>query len=208
MRAWTLGLLLILLSCPYAALAAEQDDAGVPPASHSDSYWYGRFGYGAIAGDGRYAGPSFGFGRRFERDAIGLDLLLLSVQAKLFGTAPDLHTIGGIYTHAHAASLLTVKGLYFLRPASRTTLYAGGGAGWGTVSFGRTGDVYEDWHGAGLQSAFTIGYAFARADTSTRLFVQADLGRPFSRVAEFNRAGEAVGHRRGSVLVVSLGAGW
>lgn len=206
--AWTLGFLLILLSFLSAAVAAGQDDAGVQPVSHSDAYWYGRFGYGAIAAEGRYAGPSFGFGRRFERDTIGLDLLLLGVQAKIFGTSPDLHTIGGIYTHAHAASLLTVTGLYFLRPTSRTTVYVGGGGGWGTVSFGRTGDVYEDWHSAGFESAVTIGYALARADTSTRLFVQADLVRPFGRVARFNRAGEVVGDRRVSVAVVSLGAGW
>jgi len=199
------ALLVLLLS---AAVSATAQEASGSSSSRADAYWYGRFGYGTIGGDGQYTGLSFGFGRRIECDAFGLDLLLASGQVKTFGTAPDLHTIGGIYTHGYAASLLTVRGLYYLRPASPATLYVGAGAGWSAVSFGRTGDVYEDWHGHGPGAAFVVGYALARAEASTRLFVEAELTRPFGKVRQFSRSGEVLGHRRAPVLIVSLGAGW
>lgn len=204
-------------------MANVQNDTRVTQApSHADSYWYGRFGYGTIAGDQRYGGLGFGFGRRIERNAIGVDVLLFSGQIKMFGTYPaDLHSIGGIYTNARAASLLTTKALYFVRPKSRTTPYLGAGAGWKTMSFKRSfeaprefrdrgvgGDLYDDWHGSGLEAEFTVGYAFARANTSTRLFVQADFTRPFFRVKRFSRTGAVVGDRYATMLVVSLGAGW
>ena len=72
--------------------------------------------------------------------------------------------------HAYAASVPTIKGLYFMRPRSRTTAYVGAGAGWGAVSFGRsfeipnefrspsTPDIDEQWHGQGLEgnNAFDV----------------------------------------------------
>ena len=186
----------------------QSDNRATLPASHSDSYWYGRFGYGTIAGAQRYGGMGFGFGRRIERNSVGIDVLLFSWQVKLFGTSPsDLHTIGGIYTHAHIASLLTLKGLYFVRPRSRTTAYVGAGAGWRAVSFGRhfaipdefrsPSVVYldEQWHGKGLEGELTVGYALARAATSTRFFAQADMTRPFYRAKRYSNREVVVGDR-------------
>ena len=45
-----------------AVPASAQDPA--PPESHSDAYWYGRFGYGTIAGEPSFWGLSLGFGRK------------------------------------------------------------------------------------------------------------------------------------------------
>ena len=148
-------------------------------------------------------------------------MLLFSGQAKLFGTTPaDLHQIGGVYTHAYSASLMTVKGLYVVRPRSRTTAYVGAGAGWRAMSFGRSfeipnefrspsaPDIDEQWHGKGLEGELTVGYALARAATSTRFFVQADITRPFYRAKRYSNREVVVGDRYVSSLVVSLGAGW
>ena len=200
----------------------QNDNRATPPQSHSDSYWYGRFGYGTIAGELHYGGPTFGFGRRIVHNAFGVDMLLFSGQTKVFGTGPaSLHSIDGIYTRAHAASLLTTKALYFVRPRSRTTPYLGGGVGWRTISFKRSfeapprlrelqvgGDLYGDWYGSGFEGEFTVGYELARSDTSTRLFVQADFTRPFFRVTRFSRTGDVIGDRHATMLVVSVGAGW
>jgi len=199
----------------------QKNDRAALPESHSDSYWYGRFGYGTIAGEQRYGGLSLGLGRRLERNALGIDVLLFSGQAKLFGTAPtDLHQIGGLYTHAYSASLMTVKGLYFVRPRSRTTAYVGVGAGWRAVSFGRifgipdelrspsTPDIDEQWHGKGFEGELTVGYALARAATSTRFFLQADITRPFYRAKRYSNREDVVGDRYAPSLAVSLGAGW
>jgi opacity protein-like surface antigen len=189
-----------------AVPAAAQNPA--PPQSHSDAYWYGRFGYGTITGEPRFGGLSLGFGRRIERNAVGLDVLLFRGQAKLFGTQPDLHQMGGVYTHAYSGSLMTVKGLYFVRPRSRTTAYVGAGAGWGAVDFGRRVDIDEQWHGKGLEGELSVGYALARAPTSTRFFVQADITLPFYTAQRYSNRVVVVGDRYAPSLVVSLGAGW
>jgi hypothetical protein len=187
---------------PLAAQTTKSDQA------HNDSFWYGRFGYGTIAGDRTFDGLVFGLGRRIERHSVGIDVLLFSGQVKLFGTRPDLHTYGGIYTHGYAASLLTLKGLYLLRPRADTTAYFGGGAGWGALSFGRSGDIYEDWHGGGVEAEFAAGYMFARSAASTRFFVEADVSHPFYRVKSFSRTGGVLGDRYAPRLVISIGAGW
>lgn len=192
-----------------------------PPQSRSDAYWYGRLGYGTIAAEQRFGGFSLGLGRRIEREGLGLDVLIVSGQRKLLGTGPaDLHQIGGLYTHADSASLMTVKGLYFARPRARATPYVGVGGGWRIVSFGRvfaipddlrtasTPDIDEQWRGKGLEGEVTVGYAFARTAASTRYFVQADLTHPFYRVTRYSDRSSVVGDRYAPSLVVSLGAGW
>lgn len=94
-----------LVVCALAAVPGSAQNPA-PPQRRSDAYWYGRVGYGTIAAEQRFGGLSLGFGRRIERHALGLDVLIFSGQRKLFGTAPaDLHQIGGLYTHAHSASL-------------------------------------------------------------------------------------------------------
>jgi opacity protein-like surface antigen len=201
-RARLLALCLLLAAVP----AAAQD---VRRTSPHDSFWYGRFGYGTIVNDAAFGGVALGFGRRLERGALGLDLLLFSAQMKIFGTGPeDLHQIGGVYTHAGAASVATVKALYFVGPSARTTPYIGIGAGWGAVSFGRSVDIDERWHGMGLQGEFTVGYAFARSAVSTRFFVQADMTRPFYKAKRYSDRVVVTGDRHAPSLVVSLGSGW
>ena len=177
-------------------------------SAHSDSYWYGRFGYGTIGGESRFGGPAVGFGHRFERDAVALDILLGSAQMKILGTSPDLHEVGGVYTHAFAASVLTTKALYLLRPRARMTPYVGAGAGWGAVSFGRTVAIDERWHGKGLQGELAVGYAFARSNASTRFFLEADFTRPFYSAERFSDRITVHGDRLATSLVASLGAGW
>jgi hypothetical protein len=223
--------LLIVLMPAVISAAAEQESGATSatasifaiaavssPESPSDSYWYGRFGYGTIAG---YGGVSLGFGRRIERNAFGIDVLVFSGQAKLLGNAPaDLHQIGGLYTHAYSASVMTITGLYFVRPRSRTTAYVGAGAGWRAVTFGTVFEVPdelrspsmphidEQWHGKGLEGELTVGYALARAATSTRFFVQADITRPFYRAKRYSNREVVTGDRYAPSLVVSFGAGW
>ena len=67
----------------------QNEDSSAPRKTHSDSYWYGRFGWGTIAGERRYGGIGFGFGRRIERNSVGIDLLLFSGQVKLFRIPAD-----------------------------------------------------------------------------------------------------------------------
>ena len=198
-------LALCLLLAKVAAAAQE----AAPISPPHDSYWYGRFGYGTIDNESAFGGVALGFGHRRERGALALDVLLFSAQLKIFGTGPsDLNQIGGVYTHAAAASLATVKGLYLMRPSGRATPYIGAGAGWGAVSFGRSVDIDERWHGKGFQGEVTAGYAFARSAVSTRFFVQADITRPFYRAKRYSDKVVVTGDRYAPSLVVSLGAGW
>jgi opacity protein-like surface antigen len=212
---------LAFLVASAVSAAAQESQPAARLRNHSDSYWYGRFGYGTIAGQQRYGGPSLGFGRRIERNAFGIDVLVFSGQAKLFGTSPaDLHQIGGVYTHAYSASLMTVKGLYFVRPMSRASVYVGAGAGWRALTFGRSFElpnefrspsvVYldEQWHGKGVEGELTVGCAFAREPTSTRFFVQADVTRPFYSAKRYSNRQVVVGDRYAPSLGVSIGAGW
>ena len=201
-RAASLACLFILVAVPTTA----QDS--VLARRHADAYWYGRFGYGTIGGEFRYGGLTLGFGRRIERDAFGIDVLLCGVQAKLFGTTPELYEIGGIYTHARSRSLLTVKGMYLPRPQSRTTPYLGAGAGWRALTFGRSVGIDERWHGRGLEGELTAGYLLARSPASTRFFVQADLTLPFYRATRYSDTRDVSGDRYASSVLVSLGAGW
>jgi hypothetical protein len=190
------------------AAVPASPQAPAPPQSHSDAYWYGRCGYGTIAGERRFGGLSLAFGRRIERNALGIDVLLFSVQAKLLGTTPDLDEVGGVYTHAYSASVMTVKGLYFVRPRSRTTAFVGAGAGWRALSFGRSVDIDEQWHGKGLEGEVTVGYALARAATSTRFFLEADMTRPFYMAKRYSNREAVTGDRYAPSLVISLGVGW
>ena len=202
-RAGALTLCLLL-----APLTATAQDVSSPAVRH-DAYWYGRFGYGTIAHELAFGGGAIGFGRRLERGALALDILLFSAQMKVFGTGPsNLHQIGGVYTHAAAASLGTVKGLYLLRPSGRTTPYVGAGVGWGGATFGRSVDIDERWRGQGVQGEFSVGYAFARSPVSTRFFVQADLTHPFYRARRYSDRTAVTGDRYGPTLVVSLASGW
>lgn len=196
--AWIASLVLV------AATEAGAQDA----IRHTDAFLYGRFGYGTIGGESRFGGPSLGFGSRFERGRVALDILFFDAQAKVFGTAPDLHEIGGVYTHAHVASLMTVKGFYLPMASRRTTPYLGGGVGWGTHSFGRDVGIDERWRGKGFQGDLAIGYAFARSDASTRFFLQADLIQPFYRSERYSNRIAVQGDRRAPSFTVSLGAGW
>lgn len=191
------------LVCAAATEAGAQD-----AVRHDDAFLYGRFGYGTIGGESRFGGPSFGFGSRFERGRVALDILFFDAQTKLFGTAPGLHEIGGVYTHAHAASVMTVKGLYLPTSGRRTTPYVGAGVGWGIHSFGRHVGIDERWRGKGFQGDLAIGYAFARSGASTRFFLQADFIRPFYRSERYSNRIAVQGDRRATSFTVSLGAGW
>lgn len=202
----TRGVAVAIFSLLLPVSAAAQ--GSTPASGHRDAFWYGRFGWGTIANDATFGGIGFGFGRRLERDRFVLDLLLFDAHVKTFGTAPDLHEIGGVYTHAAAASFGTVKALYLLRPAARATPYVGAGAGWSALSFGRSVGIDEQWHGKGLHGAITAGYALTRAPTSTRYFVQADFTRPFFRAERYSDRRMVTGDRYAPTLVVSLGAGW
>ena len=202
LRAASLACLFVLVAVP----ATAQDS--VQARRHADAYWYGRFGYGTMGGEWRYGGLTLGFGRRIERNALAVDVLLCGVQEKLFGTTPELHEIGGTYTHASALSLLTLKGMYLPRPQSRTTPYLGAGVGWRALTFGRSVGIDERWHGKGFEGELTVGYLLARSPATTRFFVQTDLTLPFYRATRYSDKQDVSGDRYSSSLLVSLGAGW
>ena len=179
---------------PEASSTLENDTEAEPP--RFDSYWYGLFGYGTIAGESY--GGALALGRRIERSSVGIDLQLFAGQRTSFGTSTD--------ASAYSVTLMKLEGLYFVRPRSRTTLYAGAGAAWSRVSLS---DTFDNWRGSGIAGAVAVGYEFARADTSTRLFVQVDIAQPFFRVKPgVLNASRAAADRDARSLVVSIGAGW
>ncbi len=47
---------------------------------HSDSFWYGRLGYGGVFGDRIYGTPALGFGYRAELDSFAVDIAFLNHQ--------------------------------------------------------------------------------------------------------------------------------
>ncbi len=194
--------ILLPLSVAAQGTVPPLADSGV----HQDSYWYGQFGAGSLADGLRYRSPLIAFGIRREHDHRAIDLQLFSGQFAV--RSPDLHTYGGIYTDVFSGSLMTVQVLDVLRPDASKTLYVGGGAGLSGVSFGRWGDVDDEWSGRGLEGRATVGYAFRRADTSTRWFIEAGLRVPAYAVRRSTRKGAPAGTRRIYPLAIALGVGW
>src|SRR5664280_2719544 len=55
------------------------DNQTMPNRLPADSIWYLTLGYGATVASGLYGGPSFGIGKRWELDRVGIDLSFLNV---------------------------------------------------------------------------------------------------------------------------------
>jgi hypothetical protein len=174
---------------------------------HSDSFWYGRLGYGGVFGDRIYGAPALGFGYRAELDSFAVDIAFLNHQF----SSP------GVYSapRASVSSWLKLSGLRFLDPQANRSAYFGGGLsyGYGSISRGSYsytfGQYSTNWSGSGLQGELTAGYEFARA-TSLRLFMQADAVLPFYQLTSETRSTNGLittDSRYAPSLVLSIGVG-
>ena len=177
----------------------------------SDTYFYGRLGYGGVFGYETHGVPALGFGYRAEFDSFGVDFSFFNYH---------FDQGNGYYasrTSAIAGSLLKLEGLYFTNPTANHTAYFGGGLSWGGTELG---EGLKHWSGQGLQGELTTGYEFARA-TNVRLFVQGDATLPFySTVSQtysypqrlpngvYLAPTVTTEHRYTPSVVVSIGIGW
>jgi hypothetical protein len=189
----------------------------------SDSIFYARLGYGAVAGPRTRGVPSVGLlGYRHELDALAIDVSFFNfgVGGAMSGYATD--------GTSSSSSWLKLEALRFTRPESDATPYLGGGLSYSTIHIGggapqsaAYAGPLSSWSGSGLQGELTAGYELARAST-VRMFVQADAGLPFFKVTQtgysyalpaapggYARSTPTVVSRRyAPSMTVSIGFGW
>jgi hypothetical protein len=167
----------------------------------ADTFWYARLGYGGLFGDRAYGVPSVGFGARVELDSLGLDVSFLNFQTSSY----DYVSQG-----ANAGTLLKLQALHYFSPKANRSFYGGGGASWGTASFG------QGWSGSGLQGEITAGYELPRAST-LRAFVEMNAMLPMYQVSRFDYPSNYNYRlptpppkqlRYAPSLTVSMGFGW
>lgn len=195
----------VILSGALAETSAAQDRMDLEEPGH-DAYWYGQFVSGSIGEGLRYRSMGLAFGYRREREHLALDLRVFSAQIGV--RSPDLHTYGGTYTSVFAGSLMTTQLFRVFQPRAPRSVYAGGGVGLSGISFGRSGDVDDEWLGRGIEGRGTVGYAFRRSNTSTRWFLEAGINLPVRPLRRTTRLGAPDGTRRVYPWTVALGVGW
>jgi hypothetical protein len=166
----------------------------------ADAIWYAKLGYGATPALDFKAGPSFGFGRRWELDRIGIDLSFLNFLLYQNSDGIDGTSIGWVELGVD----------YFFDPYANNTPFIGAGLSLGShVLPGDNGT--EDYTGGGLQGKVALGYELFRAST-IRLLIEADARLPFHRLShdEFDPATNAIvrDHIYAPTFALSLGIGW
>jgi hypothetical protein len=164
----------------------------------ADAIWYAKLGYGAMPALGLKAGPSFGFGRRWELDRIGIDLSFLNFLLYQNSEGIDGTSVGWVELGLD----------YFFSPYANNTPFIGAGLSLGSHALPTAGD---DYTGGGLQGKFTLGYEFFRAST-IRFLVEADARLPLYRLSHDELdpiTGATVrDHLYAPTFVLSLGIGW
>jgi hypothetical protein len=185
------------------ATAAQQ----APNRVEADSLWYLRLGYGGITSPSATGGPSFGFGYRYELDAIAVDLSFLNFVIGENGTTAN----GSSGSFTGSFSIAKLMGLYFLNPTANSSTYLGGGVSWGGTdavqdSTSSTGvDSVSVHSGSGLQAELSAGWEFLRAST-IRMFVQGDVTLPFYLTRGADSSG-ATSSSYSPTFALSLGIG-
>lgn len=169
-----------------------------PRRAEADSLWYARLGYGLTTGGNSAAGPSVGFGYRYELDRLGIDLSFVNLTfAQRNQVGSDDASVSG--------SWVRLLAYYFALPQASSSLYAGAGLSWGGAAVMDGGITYS---GSGMQGELSLGFELLRAST-IRLFVQADATFPFYRATPDNFITTPTGGSRYTpTFVIAFGGGF
>jgi len=175
-----------------------------PRRAEADSLWYARLGYGVTnGGASAAAGPAFGFGYRYELDALGIDLSFFNLA---FATTKR-DTYGDSETNV-SGSWIRLLAYYFAGAQASSSLYAGAGLSWGGAAVTDGAVVYS---GSGIQGEVSLGFEVLRSST-IRLFVQADATLPFWKstpdVDPYFATGAPSGSRYTPTFAIALGGGF
>ncbi len=167
---------------PFPEPSSDLYDNHDQPLTGQHGLFYGRFGFGAIAGLG---GSSFATGYRYGTPRVMFDI------AFVFGDSSDV---------AARSTSFALKGeaLYFERPAATRSRFYGLGLSLGSVEV-EEGD--QRWTGTGPQLEMTAGYDLRRAPGRTRFFIQTDLTVPLFNI------GPPMDQRYAPSFVASVGIG-
>jgi len=176
-----------------------------PRRAEADSLWYARLGYGMTKGGGSSAaGPAFGFGYRYELDALGIDLSFFNLA---ISESEQTDAYGDSETNV-SGSWVRLLAYYFAGASASSSVYAGAGLSWGGAAVTDGPVVYS---GSGIQGELSLGFEVLRAST-IRLFVQADATLPFWKATPdldpYLTTGSPSDNRYTPTFVVSLGGGF
>jgi hypothetical protein len=193
------------------ATAVEQ----APNRVEADSLWYARLGYGGVLGPQFGHGPAFGFGYRYELDALGVDLSFFNFMVANNSGG----NVNGSGSSGITGSWIKLMALYFLNPTANRSSYLGGGVGWGATAAESTtstatpatnATTYSSYSGTGLQGELSAGYELLRAST-IRMFVQADATLPLYQIHSTTFDGTATYRTVSSYapsFALTFGIGW
>jgi hypothetical protein len=175
-----------------------ETQAAEPQRVVADAIWYAKLGYGATPALGFNAGPSFGFGRRWELDRVGIDLSFLNFLLYQNSEGIEGTSVGWVELGVD----------YFFSPLANNTPFIGAGLSLGSHSLPND-DGGGDYTGGGLQGKVTLGYELFRAST-IRLLIEADARLPLHRLSNEVSDGNIASrdHVYAPTFVLSLGIGW
>jgi hypothetical protein len=178
-------------------------DQMAPRRVAADGLKYVRLGYGAVTGRETTGGTAFGFGYRYELDALAIDISFLNlVWASTDTTDPATGTRtskGGFN-----GEWIRIGAVAYQAPQLNNTLYYGGGLGYGTNAF-YDNSTGADYSGSGLEATGVLGYEMLRAST-IRLFVELDVTLPmYTSSYNFDPMNET--KRWSPVAALTFGAG-
>lgn len=165
----------------------------------ADAIWYAKLGYGSTPAAGFHAGPSFGFGRRWELDHIGINLGFLN-----FIMYQDSDEFEGV-----SAGWIELGADYFFDAFANSSAYVGAGLSLGNHSIPAAGG--GNYENAGLQGKASFGYEMFRAST-IRLLGQVDATLPMYRLTRTTldpaSLTEGTDHVYAPTFTLTLGLGW
>jgi hypothetical protein len=130
----------------------------------SDSLWYLRLGAGGVIASGLKGGPAFGTGFRYNWSSYGIDASIFDFILTEHGSSFD----------NPAGSWLKIALLSYADPFGSSSLYYGGGIGWGTTQANIDGVPFSNF---GIDIGLTAGLELHRA-SALRYFVQLDGDLP------------------------------
>ncbi|MBA3393470.1 MAG: hypothetical protein H0T89_12545 [Deltaproteobacteria bacterium] len=167
---------------PFPRTDGAYDASSADPLTGNQGIWYGRVGFGSVAG---MNGSSVAAGVRYGSPRRVVDVSLV------VGGSEDAQTRGGV-------TAVKFQVLQFASPAAHHSPFYGGGLSLGHITR-QDGD--GSFHGTGPQAEVTVGYDLGRAANRTRYFFQADLSLPLFDI------GPAMDQHYAPSFVASFGIG-
>ena len=168
-----------------------------PKRVKADTLYYVTIGPGITMGaDPLVLNNAMAFGYRYELDQMALDL-----SYRFMIPSEDQNNDGGA-----VGVNLNLAGLYFKDPNANSSMYFGGGMGFGGASV-RSNDKF--YSGSGLSGNAVIGYEMMRTST-IRFFIEAVTQLPFFKSTEDTGLfGDPTGDSMWSPMVaLSVGGGF